>query len=170
MNSSQPETSWTVWYVCLLCVHVCPLKCVVQAIWIRNVEKVVEDARQSFQAGIPAPLPLLPPPPRLNHSQSTGLKRISTSAKDPTIRTLTSNVNPSVTTFAGAPQAPARARRATVGSNSCPNSAANSSRDPQTVPQGGIARPITPCLNAELGKGEFRTHKHRVSATNFLPL
>ncbi|QRV86563.1 CAMK/CAMK1 protein kinase [Ceratobasidium sp. AG-Ba] len=90
------------------------------AIWIRNVEKVVEEARQSFQVESTSPLPLPPPPPRLNHSQSAGLTRISTSAKDPTIRTLTSHANPSVTTFACAPQAPNRARRATVGPASSP--------------------------------------------------
>ncbi|KAG8680548.1 hypothetical protein FRC09_018157, partial [Ceratobasidium sp. 395] len=43
------------------------------AIWIRNVEKVVEDARQSFQVESANPLPLPPPPPRLNHSHSAGL-------------------------------------------------------------------------------------------------
>ncbi|KAG8744746.1 hypothetical protein FRC10_009511 [Ceratobasidium sp. 414] len=122
------------------------------AIWIRNVEKVVEDARQSFQAESPNPLPLPPPPPRLNHSQSAGLARISTSAKDPTIRTMTSHVNPSVTTFAGAPQVLARPRRATVGSASSPGVTASFSTNAQTKPQGGISRPITPCLNAELGK------------------
>jgi hypothetical protein len=131
------------------------LKHSVQAIWVRNVEKVVEDARQSFQAGCPNPSPLPPPPPRLCHSQSTGLTRISTSAKDPTIRTLTSCVNPSVTTFAGAPQAPGRTRRATVGSISTPSTTVNFSANAQTKPQGGISRPITPCLNAELGKGTF---------------
>lgn len=160
MNNSPAETKSIGWYVQPLCTHPSLLIHVNQAIWIRNVEKVVEDARQSFQAGALGPLALPPPPPRLNHSQSSGLTRISTSAKDPTIRTLTSNVNPSVTTFAGAPQAPGRARRATVGSSSCPIAGASAilARDPQTVPQGGIARPITPCLNAELGKGKGRIH------------
>ncbi|KAG8734366.1 hypothetical protein FRC11_004372 [Ceratobasidium sp. 423] len=122
--------------------------------WIRGVEKVVEDARQSFQVGDSAPLALPPPPPRLNHSQSAGLTRISTSAKDPTIRTIVSNVNPSVTTFAAAPQAPALNRRATVGSTTPtpPSTASSTSFNAPTAPQGRLSRPITPCLNAELGK------------------
>ncbi|EUC62064.1 kinase [Rhizoctonia solani AG-3 Rhs1AP] len=122
--------------------------------WIRGVEKVVEDARQSFQVGDSAPLALPPPPPRLNHSQSAGLTRISTSAKDPTIRTIVSNVNPSVTTFAAGPQAPTRNRRATVGSTATtpPNTASSSTFNTTAVPAGRLSRPITPCLNAELGK------------------
>ncbi|CAE6518325.1 unnamed protein product [Rhizoctonia solani] len=122
--------------------------------WIRGVEKVVEDARQSFQVGDSAPLALPPPPPRLNHSQSVGLTRISTSAKDPTIRTIVSNVNPSVTTFAAAPQALALNRRATVGSTTPtpPSTASSTTFNAPTVPQGRLSRPITPCLNAELGK------------------
>ncbi|CAE7185958.1 unnamed protein product [Rhizoctonia solani] len=122
--------------------------------WIRGVEKVVEDTRQSFQVGDSAPLALPPPPPRLNHSQSAGLTRISTSAKDPTIRTIVSNVNPSVTTFAAGPQAPGRNRRATVGSTTPtpPSTASSSTFDTTTSPQGRLSRPITPCLNAELGK------------------
>ncbi|CAE6498339.1 unnamed protein product [Rhizoctonia solani] len=122
--------------------------------WIRGVEKVVEDARQSFQVGDSAPLALPPPPPRLAHSQSVGITRISTSAKDPTILTIVSNVNPSVTTFAAAPQAPARNRRATVGSTTPtpPSSASSSSFNAPTPPPGRLSRPITPCLNAELGK------------------
>ncbi|CAE6423777.1 unnamed protein product [Rhizoctonia solani] len=122
--------------------------------WIRGVEKVVEDARQSFQVGDSAPLALPPPPPRLNHSQSAGLTRISTSAKDPTIRTIVSNVNPSVTTFAAAPQAHALGRRATVGSSipTPPSTASSTSFNTPTSPPGRLSRPITPCLNAELGK------------------
>ncbi|KAJ1309954.1 hypothetical protein OPQ81_006713 [Rhizoctonia solani] len=122
--------------------------------WIRGVEKAVEDARQSFQVGDSAPLALPPPPPRLNHSQSAGLTRISTSAKDPTIRTIVSNVNPSVTTFAAAPQAPTRNRRATVGSTAPtpPSTASSTTFNTPILSQGRLSRPITPCLNAELGK------------------
>ncbi|KAG8697489.1 hypothetical protein FRC09_007826 [Ceratobasidium sp. 395] len=65
---------------------------------------------------------------------------------------MTSHANPSVTTFAVAPQAPSRARRATVGSVSSPGVTATFSVNTQAKPQGGISRPITPCLNAELGK------------------
>ncbi|KAG9083731.1 hypothetical protein FRC06_004392 [Ceratobasidium sp. 370] len=117
------------------------------AIWIRNVEKVVEDARQSFQAELTNPLPLPPPPPRLSHSQSAGLTRISTSAKDPTIRTLTSHVNPSVTTFAGAPQVLNRPRRATVGSTSSPGVTASFSMNTQTKPQEPTTSPTPPRLS-----------------------
>ncbi|KAF8682207.1 kinase-like protein [Rhizoctonia solani] len=122
--------------------------------WIRGIEKVVEDARQSFQVGDPTPLALPPPPPRLNHSQSAGLTRISTSAKDPTIRTIVSNVNPSVTTFAAAPQTHALNRRATVSSSipTPPSTASSTSFNTPVAPQGRLSRPITPCLNAELGK------------------
>ncbi|CUA75070.1 Cell surface glycoprotein 1 [Rhizoctonia solani] len=122
--------------------------------WIRGVEKVVEDARQSFQAGDSTPLALPPPPPRLNHSQSAGLTRISTSAKNPTILTIVSNVNPSVTTFAAAPQAPARNRRATVGSTTPtpPSTASSPTFNTLSSQSGHVSRPITPCLNAELGK------------------
>jgi hypothetical protein len=143
------------WYVFTLTCARQFLRTIAQAIWIRGVEKVVEDARQSFQTGDPTPLALPPPPPRLNHCQSAGLTRISTSAKDPTIRTLISNVNPSVTTFAAAPQAPTRSRRATVGSTTPPCTAVSFATNASAVPQGGISRPITPCLNAELGKGTF---------------
>ncbi|CAE6409519.1 unnamed protein product [Rhizoctonia solani] len=122
--------------------------------WIRGVEKVVEDARQSFQVGDSAPLALPPPPPRLNHSQSAGLTRISTSAKDPTIRTIVSNANPNVTTFAAAPQPTGLGRRATVGSSipTPPSTASSTSFNTPAPPQGRLSRPITPCLNAELGK------------------
>ena len=74
-------------------------------IWIRNVEKVVEDARANFAAGSMTPLP--PLPPRIAHSSRRGLK------VDQIFRDDTAVAN------AGAERSPAsRQRRATLLSRS----------------------------------------------------
>ena len=131
-------------------------------IWIRNVEKVVEDARANFAAGSMTPLP--PLPPRVPSTRRT-LKSDEIFRDD--------NGAVASTTTGDSPAS--RPRRATLLSRSPEPPARESQEQPQdgkssNKDEGGaiaqsafnLSRPITPIttLQFEIDRKGKRTYEH----------